>query len=150
MTAVANAAAADAPRQSGSTNVQNEKAMLDKDGFLKMLVAQMTQQDPSSPMDAAQQTQQMASFTMVEQITNMASENAKVAQTLNTSSSVALLGRTVTYVDADDLPHTGKVDSVSTSKDGVTTLTVAGTPGIDPTSITQVALTGEAEGADAP
>jgi flagellar basal-body rod modification protein FlgD len=146
----ATAATADTPPLSGSKEVSNDKALLDKDGFLKMLVAQMTHQDPTSPMDAAQQTQQMASFTMVEQITNMASENAKVAQTLNTSSSVALLGRTVTYVDADDLPHTGKVDSVSTSKDGVTTLTVAGTPGIDPTSITQVALTGEAEGADAP
>src|SRR3954447_11148581 len=84
---------------SGSTNVQNEKAMLDKDGFLKMLVAQMTQQDPSSPMDAAQQTEQMASFTMVEQITNMAADNAKTA-------SIGMIGHDVTYTDPADKTKT--------------------------------------------
>jgi flagellar basal-body rod modification protein FlgD len=140
MTAIpATSAAAAAATPTGSKTVANDKALLDKDGFLKMLVAQMTHQDPTSPMDAAQQTQQMASFTMVEQITNMATENAHVAKTLSTSSAVGLLGRTVTYVGADDLPRTGKVESVSTSKDGPSTLTVAGIAGINPTSITQVA-----------
>src|SRR3954447_10930611 len=94
MSAIPGTSAAAQP-MSGSTNVQNEKAMLDKDGFLKMLVAQMTQQDPTSPMDAAQQTQQMASFTMVEQITNMASENAKTA-------AVGMIGHTVKYLDPAD------------------------------------------------
>jgi flagellar basal-body rod modification protein FlgD len=132
-------AAATAP-PSGSKSLTNDKALLDKDGFLKLLVAQMTQQDPTSPMDAAQQTQQMASFTMVEQITNMANENAKVAKSLSTSSAVALIGRTVTYTDAaTDSSKTGKVESVSSTKDGTTTLTVSGVAGIDPSSITQVA-----------
>src|SRR3954451_13756111 len=121
---------------SGSTNVQNEKAMLDKDGFLKMLVAQMTQQDPSSPMDAAQQTEQMASFTMVEQITNMAADNAKTA-------SIGMIGHDVTYTDPADKTKTttksGTVEAVALGKDGTYTLTVSGTTGIDPTSITQVA-----------
>ena len=134
MSAIPSASAADAPRQSGSTNVQNDKAILDKDGFLKMLIAQMTQQDPSSPMDASQQTQQMASFTMVEQITNMAADNAKAA-------SVGMIGRDVTYTDPADKTQTksGTVESVSMGKDGAYTLTVSGTTGIDPTSITQVA-----------
>src|SRR3954464_6550520 len=121
---------------SGSTNVQNEKAMLDKDGFLKMLVAQMTQQDPSSPMDAAQQTEQMASFTMVEQITNMAADNAKTA-------SIGMIGHDVTYTDPADKTKTttksGTGEAVALGKDGTYTLTVSGTTGIDPTSITQVA-----------
>ncbi|WP_051323681.1 flagellar hook assembly protein FlgD [Candidatus Solirubrobacter pratensis] len=136
MSAIPSASAADAPRQSGSTNVQNEKAMLDKDGFLKMLVAQMTQQDPSSPMDAAQQTEQMASFTMVEQITNMAADNAKTA-------SIGMIGHDVTYTDPADKTKTttksGTVEAVALGKDGTYTLTVSGTTGIDPTSITQVA-----------
>ena len=124
---------------SGSTNVQNEKAMLDKDGFLKMLVAQMTQQDPSSPMDAAQQTQQMASFTMVEQITNMANDNARTA-------AMGMIGHDVTYLDPADKTKThtktGTVDSVALGHDGAYTLTVSGQSGIDPTSITQVAAAG--------
>jgi flagellar hook assembly protein FlgD len=95
----------------------------------------MTQQDPSSPMDAAQQTQQMASFTMVEQITNMANENAKTA-------AVAMIGHNVTYTDPADKTKTqtksGTVESVSMGRGGAYTLTVSGTSGIDPTSITQV------------
>jgi flagellar basal-body rod modification protein FlgD len=126
---------------SGSTNVQNEKAMLDKDGFLKMLVAQMTQQDPSSPMDASQQTQQMASFTMVEQITNMAADNAKTA-------AMGMIGHGVTYYDpADKTQQTvvsGTVESISLAKDGTYTLTVSGNAGIKPETIIKV------EGADAP
>jgi flagellar basal-body rod modification protein FlgD len=121
---------------SGSTNVQNEKAMLDKDGFLKMLVAQMTQQDPSSPMDASQQTQQMASFTMVEQITNMAMDNAKTA-------AIGMIGHSVTYIDPADpnkqATKTGTVESIHLAKDGAYKLTISGDAGIDPTSITQVA-----------
>jgi flagellar basal-body rod modification protein FlgD len=135
MSAIPGTSAA-AEQMSGTTSVQNEKAMLDKDGFLKMLVAQMTGQDPTSPMDASQQTQQMASFTMVEQITNMATENAK-------SAAVGMIGHDVTYIDPADKNKqatlTGTVESVSMRKDGSYTLTISGQAGIDPTSITQVA-----------
>lgn len=139
MSAIPATTSTGTPQQSGSTSVANDKAILDKDGFLKMLVAQMQNQDPSSPMDASQQTQQMAAFTQVEQITNMATQNAAIAQSLNTSSAVGLIGRTVTYVDANEAVQTGTVQSVGKDKDGAPTLTVAGQSGIDPTSITQVA-----------
>jgi flagellar basal-body rod modification protein FlgD len=117
---------------SGSTSVSNPNALLDKDGFLKMLVAQMQNQDPSSPMDAAQQTEQMAAFTEVEQITNM-------AQGMNQSSAVGLIGHTVSYTDKDGTAQSGLVQAVDTSSPSQPTLTVAGTSGVDPTSITQVA-----------
>ena len=75
----------------------------------------------------------MASFTMVEQITSMTSSNAQIAKTLTTSNAVGLIGRTVTYMDADgETLKTGKVERVSTSADGVSTLTVGGATGIDP------------------
>ena len=121
---------------SGSTSVTNEKAMLDKDGFLKLLVAQMQNQDPSNPLDAAQQTEQMASFTMVEQITNMANENAKTA-------AIGMIGHSVTYTDPSDKTRSttlsGTVESVAMGADGTYTLTVSGKSGIDPTSIKSVA-----------
>jgi flagellar basal-body rod modification protein FlgD len=125
--------------QSGSTNVSNPKAALDKDGFLKMFIAQLQHQDPTKPMDSNESMQQMSSFSMVEQITNMASTNTQIAQSLNTSSAVGLIGRTVTYTGADKALHTGKVERVATSKDGVSTITVAGQTGIDPSTITEVA-----------
>jgi flagellar basal-body rod modification protein FlgD len=136
MSAIPGTSAADAPRATGSTSVQNEKAMLDKDGFLKMLVAQMTQQDPTSPMDASQQTQQMASFTMVEQITNMAGENAR-------TTAIGMIGHDVKYADPADKTKatilSGTVENVSLGLDGTVKLTISGKSGIDPTSITQVA-----------
>jgi len=124
---------------SGSTSASNPKAALDKDGFLKLFVAQLQHQDPTSPMDTNDSMQQMSSFSMVEQITNMASTNTKIAASLNTSSAVGLIGRTVTYMDSNDQLHSGKVEKVATSKDGVSTITVGGLAGIDPSTITEVA-----------
>jgi flagellar basal-body rod modification protein FlgD len=125
--------------QTGSTTASNPNAALDKDGFLKLFVAQLQHQDPSSPMDTNDSMQQMSSFSMVEQITNMATTNSKIAASLNTSSAVGLIGRTVTYLDSSDQLKTGKVEKVATSKDGVATITVAGLAGIDPSRITEVA-----------
>jgi flagellar basal-body rod modification protein FlgD len=125
--------------QSGSTSATNPNAALDKDGFLKLFVAQLQHQDPSKPMDTNESMQQMASFSMVEQITNMASQTNKVVQSLNTSSAVGLIGRNVTYLDANDQLQTGKVEKVATSKDGVATITVGGKAGVDPSRIIEVA-----------
>jgi flagellar basal-body rod modification protein FlgD len=46
--------------------VSNPKGTLDKDGFLKLFIAQLQHQDPSKPMDANESVAQMASFSMVE------------------------------------------------------------------------------------
>jgi flagellar basal-body rod modification protein FlgD len=117
----------------------NPKATLDKDGFLKLFVAQLQHQDPTSPMDTNDSMAQMSSFSMVEQITNMASSNTKIAASLTTSSAVSLIGKTVTYTAADESQVTGKVERVATSKDGVASITIAGVSGIDPQTITEVA-----------
>jgi|SRR5688572_3430401 flagellar basal-body rod modification protein FlgD len=111
--------------------VAKNKTMIDKDGFLKLFVAQLQNQDPMNGMDSGESMQQMTAFSMVEQMTNMAAD-------MKSSNTVSLIGRTVTYTDAAKVVQTGTVESV-TSKDGKTTLTVDGKPGVDPTSITQVA-----------
>ena len=120
------------------TTTSKDTSVLDKDGFLKMLVAQMQNQDPSSPMSAAEQTQQMASFTMVEQITNLAAANQQLAAAMYVKQAVDLVGRTVTYTDEDDEPRTGVIESVSTAG-GAATLTIDGVDGITPSMITKVA-----------
>jgi flagellar basal-body rod modification protein FlgD len=125
--------------QTGTTSASNPNAALDKDGFLKLFIAQLQHQDPSSPMDTNESMQQMSTFSMVEQITNMASTNSKIAASLNTSSAVGLIGRDVTYIDANDQLKTGKVEKVATSKDGVASITVGGLAGIDPSTIIEVA-----------
>jgi flagellar basal-body rod modification protein FlgD len=124
--------------QSGSTSVSNPKAKLDKDGFLKMFVAQMQNQDPSSSQDPNQSTQEMATFSMVEQITNLVTQEQGVAQQLGTINAVGMIGRTVSYTDTSGTLQSGVVQSVQSAK-GSTTITVDGQTGVDPTSIISVA-----------
>jgi flagellar basal-body rod modification protein FlgD len=119
-------------------SVSNPKASLDKDGFLKLFVAQLQHQDPSAPMDTSESIAQMASFSMVEGMNNMQATNSNIASSLSTSSAVGLIGRTVSYLDADGNLQTGKVERVATTKDGQATLTVGGKNGIDPTTIAEV------------
>src|SRR5215211_5839671 len=115
-----------------------KNAEMGKDQFLKMLVAQLQHQDPMNPMEDSDFMGQMASFSSLEQITNLAVANERIAASLTSTGAVGLIGRTVSYVDADDQVHTGKVEKVTTT-DGKPFLTVDGTPGVDPATITQVA-----------
>ena len=117
--------------------VSNPKSLLNKDDFLKLFVTQLQHQDPMSPMDNDQMVAQMSQLSTVEQLTNMASANAGMAQSLAQSSAVGLIGRTVTWTDADGT-QTGTVEKVTVT-DGTPSLTVDGTPGVDPSTITQVA-----------
>jgi flagellar basal-body rod modification protein FlgD len=109
-----------------------------KDQFLKLFVAQLQHQDPMNPMNDSDFMGQMASFSTLEQVSNLAAANERVASNLTASSAIGLIGRTVSYVDENDQIHTGKVDKVTTAG-GVPTLTVDGVDGVDPATITQVA-----------
>ena len=110
---------------------------LGKDDFLKLFVAQMQHQDPMSPMDNNAMVQQMSAISSVEQLTNLSSSNEKMASQLAQSGALGLIGRTVTWTDADGT-QTGTVEKVTVT-DGTPSLTVDGTPGVDPSTITQVA-----------
>jgi len=101
-----------------------------KDQFLKLFVAQLQHQDPMNPMQDSDFMGQMASFSTLEQVSNLASENAR-------SNAIGLLGRTVTYKNKDGAELTGTVEKVST-KDGKPSLTVGSADGVDPSSISQV------------
>jgi flagellar basal-body rod modification protein FlgD len=111
---------------------------LGKDDFLKLFVAQLQHQDPMNPMQDSDFMGQMASFSTLEQVTNMAVANQSVAASLSSSSAINLIGRSVTWTDSDDLTHTGTVEKVTVT-DGKPSLTVSGTDGVDPATITQVA-----------
>ena len=104
---------------------------LGKDQFLKLFVAQLQHQDPMNPMQDQDFMGQMASFSTLEQVTNLAAANER-------SSTIGLIGRTVTYTDQNNVTHTGVVEKV-THKDGFPVLTVSGTEGVDPTAISEIA-----------
>src|SRR3954452_4919952 len=103
--------------------------MVDKDTFLKLLVAQLQHQDPTSPADSTQWTAQRAQFSTVEQLSNLAKTTQADSHSAAVTEAVGLLGRTLSYVASKGEPAiTGKVEPVALS--GTTpTLTIAGTAG---------------------
>jgi flagellar basal-body rod modification protein FlgD len=113
-----------------SATTAQDKTSMGKDDFLKLLVGQLKNQDPQNPQGSDQIMGQMAQFSMVEQLTNLAA-------TMNKSQTVGLLGHTVSYIGPDKTKVTGTVESVNTSGSSAT-ITVNGMGGIDPTKVTEV------------
>jgi flagellar basal-body rod modification protein FlgD len=70
-------------------------AALDKNDFLKILITQLSHQDPTQPMNDKEFVAQMAQFSSLEQITNMSTGLSKVADLISRSQAVSLLGTTV-------------------------------------------------------
>ncbi|MFT4162700.1 flagellar hook assembly protein FlgD [Shinella sp.] len=91
-------------------------AALNYESFLKLLVAQMKNQDPTEPMDSTQQMAQLATFSQVEQTikTNKNLENLLQRTSLQEANSV--IGRTVT---SDDGKISGVVTEVTLYNDGI-------------------------------
>ncbi len=58
------------PQGTSTTKIPGKNNLGSKDIFLKILVAQMQNQDPLKPRDAAQMSTQLAQFNMVEQQIN--------------------------------------------------------------------------------
>jgi flagellar basal-body rod modification protein FlgD len=83
-----------------------------KDEFLKILIAQLSHQDPTQPMQDKEFIAQMAQFSSLEQMTNVSSEISKVAALLEKGQAVSLLGRMVEIAAGSRLVE-GTVDEVT-------------------------------------
>lgn len=83
-----------------STQERTPTQVLGQDDFLKLLVAQMTSQDPLSPQKDTEFISQMASFTSLEQTKTMQKDMAQMRGDQQVLQANSLLGRTV-IVQAD-------------------------------------------------
>lgn len=89
------------------------KKELDSEVFMKLLVTQLTNQDPSTPMDTNQMISQTTQLAMMEQLTAM-SRNSSEAFALNMrQAATALIGQRAGYLDAAGAPASGIVSKVS-------------------------------------
>lgn len=85
---------------------------LTQNDFLKLLVAQMTQQDPLNPKSDLEMIPQMVSFTELEQSKNMQADIASLRSQQQILQANSLLGRTVEIQDESKARITGPVTAV--------------------------------------
>lgn len=111
----------------GATPTVSRDDQMDKDTFLKLLVAQLRYQDPSNPADPTQFMSQTATFTQVEKLGQLVTQNASLVALQRSMSAGSLVGHTVTYTDDSGRKQTGKVTSVVLGDDSTgSTATIDG------------------------
>lgn len=105
-----------APNTSSSTSSAAAKASVDYNSFLKLLVTQMQNQDPTAPMDATQYVSQLATFSSVEQSVQMNSKLETLIANSSLSQAEGWIGRTLTSADGT---VSGVVKSVTIQSTGM-------------------------------
>lgn len=111
-----------------------DNSSLGKDAFLELLVTQMKYQDPLDPQDNSEYLSQLAQFSALEQMTNVAEGLTTVSNTVSGISSIltaskasGLIGQTVSW-EQDKTTMTGTVEGVK-MKDDTASLVVKATDG---------------------
>ena len=107
----------------GASTKDTDKASVNYDSFLKLLIAQMKNQDPTSPMDASEQISQLASFSQVEQTIQTNNHLKSMLQAEALTRAGDIVGK---YIMSADDTVTGKVKEVQVYSDGVMAVTEGG------------------------
>lgn len=102
--------------------VENPGAMLDRDAFLKLLVAQLKYQDPTNPADSSQMLAQSAQLTMVDRLNELTTAYQASAASQRLSLAGTIVGRDVTFLDAEGLRVTATVQTASVENDELTVI----------------------------
>jgi flagellar basal-body rod modification protein FlgD len=76
---------------------------LGKDDFLKLLITQLSYQDPTAPMQDKEFIAQMAQFSSLEQMTSMSRDFAKLTAIVSGSEASQSLGKNVEVVEGENV-----------------------------------------------
>ncbi|AZO53120.1 MULTISPECIES: flagellar hook assembly protein FlgD [unclassified Mesorhizobium] len=112
------------PVGANQTTTQTAKTAVDYNSFLKLLIAEMKNQDPTKPMDSTQYVAQLATFSQVEQSVQTNTKLDQIMQSSALSQADALIGRNITSADGKT---TGTVASVTLGSNGLIAVLQDGT-----------------------
>ena len=103
-----------------NTNTQQtdakSKTSVDYESFLKLLVAEMKNQDPTKPMESTDFIAQLATFSQVEQSVQSNAKLDQIMQSTALAQAGSLIGREITSADGKT---TGVVSEVKIKSDGL-------------------------------
>ena len=103
---------------SGATSSASPSNAVNKDTFMKLLVAQLKYQNPMSPTDSTQFLQQTATFTEVENLQDILSKGTDLLGAQKNSQATGMLGDKITATGADGKDITGIVTGMRLTADG--------------------------------
>jgi len=92
------------------------KANVDYESFLKLLVAELKNQDPTEPMDSTQYIAQLATFSNVEQGIQTNTKLDDLIQMGHLQQAGSIIGRTLTSPEGD---VSGVIEEVRVFDDGI-------------------------------
>ena len=136
-TAAAATATANATAGTATTTPTANPAMLDRDAFLKLLVAQLRYQDPNKPMDSAEMVSQSASLSVVDKLDQISEVLTTSGTTNRLSLGSSIIGKQITFADPDGKTQTAIASSISF--DGTSMVVRAGTFDVPADAIRSVA-----------
>jgi flagellar basal-body rod modification protein FlgD len=132
-------AAASVATTTATTSVDRPNQM-GSDTFLKLLVAEMKYQDPSSPMSSSDMMAQTATLTQTQSLQTIADQNKQQLALQRSLTAGALVGHEVSFTATDGTTQSGTVSAVKISATANTSTAVIGGEDIDVGRITQVGL----------
>ena len=112
------------PTGANQATASTSKTAVDYQSFLKLLIAEMKNQDPTKPMDSTQYVAQLATFSQVEQSVQTNTKLDQIMQSSALSQADALIGRSITSADGKT---TGTVASVRLASSGLIAVLQNGT-----------------------
>lgn len=98
---------------------------LDKEAFLSLLIAQLQNQDPSSPMDTSEMMSQTTQLSTMEQLTALSDTSRESFALQMRIAASGLVGQTVSAIDSAGVTYEGTASAVSFAGE-VPTVTVGG------------------------
>ena len=112
---------------SGTKGTSKANQEYNSELFMKLLVTQLSNQDPSSPMDSSQMVAQTAQLASMEQLTSLNSTTTSNYRSQMQSTATAMLGKAVSWTDSNGTAQNGKVASIAFSSTGTPQLTIGST-----------------------
>lgn len=107
------------PITTGAAAWQTAPGSLGKDDFFKLLITQLRHQNPLEPMNDREFIAQLAQFSTLEQVQNVAAAVEALVLRQDVATAFGLVGKTVVVQGSDGKQVTGTVSAVRWTAYGI-------------------------------
>ncbi len=99
--------------------ISGANGAINRDQFLQLLISQLQNQDPLSPVDTKDFTAQLAQLSTVEGLQTLNASFSEMLKLQQLTNGAGLIGKTVSYQGADGQTKSGTVGSLAVENSNV-------------------------------